>query len=96
MLRAVGEVDDVVLDDLLRKAEEWAGASRGLGALAAVQELADAVLSGEGASSGYLRERLGLTAEEWHGAGELLAALMCFAAEKGFLDWHARTMVEEG
>lgn len=56
--------------------------------------LAEAIASGEPASSGWLREACGLSADEWHNEGELIAALIYFGAEKGFLDWHAETMVK--
>ena len=58
-----------------------------------LQKLATAVLSGEKMSSGYLAKQCGLSVEEWHGSGQLLASLFYFAVEKDFLDWHAKTML---
>ena len=55
--------------------------------------LAETIASGESASSGYLRKRCGLSADEWHGHGELIAALIFFGSENGFLDWHAKGMI---
>ena len=63
-------------------------------ALRVLRALAAVAISGESASSGYLRHRCGLSADEWHGSGELMASLLCFAADKGFPEWHAAGMSE--
>ena len=57
-----------------------------------LREIAEVLCSECGASSGYLRQKCGLSADEWHGAGELIAAVTVFAAEKGFIDWHTEGM----
>ena len=64
------------------------------GKVSVLTVLAATAASGEAASSGYLRQQCGLSAEEWHGAGELLASLLCFAADRGFLEWLTRGMSE--
>ena len=64
------------------------------GKVRVLRELAEVAVSGESASSGYLRQRCGLSAEEWHDAGQLLASLLCFAADRGFKEWHAASMSE--
>jgi hypothetical protein len=61
--------------------------------LKVLDEISEVLVSGHGASSSYMRQQCGLSADEWHGSGELIAALTVFAAEKGFLDWHAKGMV---
>ena len=63
-------------------------------ALRVLRELAEVAVSGEAASSGYLRQRCGLSADEWHGHGEVMASLLCFAADKDWLEWHAKEMTE--
>lgn len=61
--------------------------------LLALNTIAYHAAHGLDASSGFLRQQCGLSAEEWHDAGELIASLLCFAAENGFREWHAKTMV---
>ena len=64
-----------------------------IGKAKVLQVLAESIASGEPASSGYLAKKCGLSVEEWHGSGELVAALLFFGQEKGFLKWHAKSMV---
>ena len=71
--------------------ETWERVARGK--LQILQVISETIASGEPASSGYLSKRCGLSAEEWHGNGELIAALIYFGYEKGFLEWHAKDMV---
>jgi hypothetical protein len=71
--------------------EKWEAVARGQVRL--LEVIADVLVNGEGASSDYLRQKAGLSMEEWHGAGQLIAAATVFCAEKGFLEWHAKGMV---
>ena len=75
-----------------QQVELWEAVAKGK--IRILRVLADEILTGESASSGYLRAHCGLSADEWHGAGELIAAVICFAADKGFLEWHAAGMSE--
>ncbi len=72
--------------------EVWERVTRGK--IQVLRELAKVVAAGEQVSSGYLAQHCGLSVEEWHGSGELLAALIFFAAETGFLEWHAKSMFD--
>ena len=62
------------------------------GKIKTLMTLAGVVAAGEQASSSFLRKKCGLSADEWHGHGELLASLICFAYSEGFLEWHAKSM----
>ena len=70
--------------------ERWEAVANGK--LKVLDVIADALANGDRASSSYLRQRCGLSADEWHDAGELIASAICFCAEKGFLEWHAKEM----
>ncbi len=74
------------------QAEQWEAVARGK--IQVLRELAKVAAAGEQVSSGYLAQHCGLSREEWHGSGELLAALLFFAVEKGFLAWHAKSMFD--
>jgi len=76
-------------DEQIKKWEAFAQAK-----ISVLNRLAEAVIQDEPASSGWLRQQCGLSADEWHGAGELIAALICFGVDKGFLDWHAAGMAD--
>ncbi len=78
------------LDAQAASVEKWEAAARGKQRLLRV--LAECIESGKPASSGWLREKCGLSAEEWHGPGELVAAALFFCATHGFLEWHAKTI----
>ena len=76
-------------DEQIKKWEAFAQAK-----ISVLNRLAEAIIQDESASSGWLRQQCGLSADEWHGAGELIAALICFGFDKGFLDWHAAGMAD--
>jgi len=76
-------------DEQIKKWEAFAQAK-----ISVINRLAEAIIQDEPASSGWLRQQCGLSADEWHGAGELIAALICFGVDKGFLDWHAAGMAD--
>lgn len=76
-------------DAQIKKWEAFAQAK-----ISVLNRLAEAIIQDEPASSGWLRQQCGLSADEWHGAGELIAALICFGCDKGFLDWHAAGMAD--
>ena len=82
-------VTAIPTDEQIKKWEAFAQAK-----ISVLNRLAEAVIQDEPASSGWLRQQCGLSADEWHGAGELIAALICFGVDKGFLDWHAAGMAD--
>ena len=65
---------------------EWSARQR-IGVLSAIAEY---LVAEEAPSVGEIARRLGLSREEAHGAGEVVASLVFFAREKGFLGWQSR------